>query len=171
MLLGYIIIASLIILDQGLKLLSVALAPQGGTLIKVIIDRVFEFHYLVNRGASFGMLQDKQWLFMIITVLALVLFGYLFTKVDFKNKKVYSIAVVLLLAGTLGNAIDRVFRDGGVIDMIRLPFLNNILELIKIPGFTFNLADLYLTVAIVLYVVEVFFLEGRREKKQNEIQN
>src|SRR5690554_859081 len=105
MLLGYIIIASLIILDQGLKLLSVALAPQGGTLIKVIIDRVFEFHYLVNRGASFGMLQDKQWLFMIITVLALVLFGFLFTKVDFKNKKVYSIAVVLLLAGTLGNAI------------------------------------------------------------------
>lgn len=165
MIVGYILIIGLILFDQLFKLISIRFAPESGTLIKVVIKDVFEFHHLINRGASFGMLNGKQWLFAIITIIALVIFGYFFTKINFKTKKLFSIAVVLFIAGTLGNAIDRLFRDGGVIDMIQLPFLNSLLSNFGIPGFTFNLADLYLNFAIVLYIIDLFFLEPKRVKK------
>lgn len=167
MLIGYLLIFGLIMFDQILKLLSLHFytAGQSGTLIKVLINNVLEFHHLINTGASFGMLEGKQFLFSLITIGALIIFGYLFSEIDFKNKKVYSISVILFIAGTLGNAIDRIFRAGGVIDMIEMPILNKILGFINIPGFTFNLADVYLNFAIALFIIDIIFLEGKRAKK------
>lgn len=170
MLIGYIIVFGLILFDQIVKVLSLHFYTPGqsGTLIKVLIKDVLEFHHLINTGASFGMLEGKQFLFALITIGALIIFGYLFTKIDFKTKKVYTWSIILFIAGAFGNAVDRIFRAGGVIDMIEMPILNKLLGLINIPGFTFNIADVYLNFAIVLFVIDLLFLEGKREKKDAE---
>lgn len=162
MLLGYILIIILIGFDQLVKFLSLLFKSDTTSLIKVLIPEVLEFHYIINEGASFGMLEGKQGLFALITVISLLIFGYLFTFVDFKKKKVYSISVILFIAGTFGNAIDRLFRGGGVVDMLNMPILNNILSVFNISPFIFNLADVYLNFAIVLFVIDLLFLEKKR---------
>lgn len=169
MLLGGILIVILLFLDQIIKLISIALETSGSSLISVLIPNVLEFHYIVNEGASFGMLQNQQLIFSLITVIALAIFGYLFTSINFKTKKVYTISVVLFISGTLGNAIDRIFRGGGVIDMFNMPILNDILSIFNISPFIFNLADLYLNLAIVLFIIDMLFLERKRVDKNGEL--
>lgn len=170
MLIGYILIVALILFDQLFKVLSLLYKSETTSLIKVVIPEVLEFHHIVNRGASFGMLEDKQFLFALVTIFALIIFGYLFTKIDFKTKKVYSISVILFIAGTLGNAIDRIFRSGGVIDMFNMPILNNILGIFNISPFIFNIADVYLNFAIVLFIIDILFFENKRSELLNENQ-
>lgn len=167
MILGYILIVVLLFLDQIVKYLSLLFEVSGNTLIKVLIPKVLEFHHIINEGASFGMLEGRQGFFAIMTIIFLIIFGYFFYEVDFKKKKVFSIATILLIAGALGNAIDRLFR-GGVIDMINMPILNDFLGLLNISPFIFNLADLYMNVGIVLFMIDLLFLERKRTELDEE---
>src|SRR5690554_5019760 len=155
MFIAYLIIILLIILDYGLKILFSSLYEVNQ--VAVIMPHVLSFGHIQNTGASFGLFEGQQLLFFIVTLLALVLFGYLFSKSNIKTKKVYTFSIIFLIAGTLGNAIDRLFY-GYVIDYIQIPFL-------PIVGQTyFNLADALLNVGLVLLMVDVLFLEGKRNK-------
>lgn len=155
-----------VLFDQLTKYLAKAFL--AGTTESVIwIPYLLELGYYENRGASLGILQDAQFLFMIITVIALAIFGYMLLDTDFKQKKVYSIAVPLFIAGTLGNAIDRALL-GYVIDFLHYPFLTPILNAVNLSNFYNNLADMYLSLAIVLFAVDLFILEPKRSKKEKK---
>lgn len=171
MIIGLIIIAAIVGLDQGLKHLAKFLLEgnglNGAEETVTWISHVLEFKYVENPGAAWGMLEGKQIFFFLITIVALGIFGYLFTKSDFKKKKVYSLAVAFLIAGTLGNAIDRLFLSY-VIDFIHVPFLTYILKIVGLANFYFNIADLALTVGVVLVMVDIFFLEPKRNRKEKE---
>jgi len=163
---GLILIVMVVLIDQIVKILvNTFMTP--GQVIRVI-PYVFELRFTRNFGAAFGMMQGRWYIFIIVTVLALAFFGYLFASNDFKKKKIYSISTILLIAGTLGNAIDRMFRigqnsegffTGYVIDMLYLPFL----EVINFR-FIFNIADVALTFGLIFFVIDLLFLEGRRKK-------
>jgi len=170
MLIGAFIILFSIILDQLTKQLAQAYIPaiiagQQGNI--VIIPKVLELSYYQNSGASFGILEGQQLLFMVITVIALAIFGYLFTDVNFKTKKVYSLSIVFFIAGTLGNAIDRALF-GYVIDFLHFPFLTPILDLFGSSNFYNNIADIVLSAAIVLFAIDLFIMEPKRKKKGKE---
>lgn len=158
MLIGILIIIGLIIIDQVTKYIAVATLMPGAVLH--VIPNLLDFQLVYNKGASFGMLSGEQLLFTFITVGALLIFGYFFTEIDFKNKKVFSIAIVLLIAGAMGNAIDRIFVEQGVIDFIHIPL---------IPLFaTFNFADAFMNIGIVLFIVDLLFLERKREENESK---
>ena len=110
---------------------------------------------------SFGLLQDQTLLFMVITMIALAMFLYLFKDISFQTKKVYSLAIVLFIAGTIGNAIDRIVLRY-VIDFMHFPFLDWLLQFIGLPNFYNNFADMYLSFGIVLFAIDLFFLEKKR---------
>lgn len=159
MLIGLFIILIAIPLDQFTKYLATTFLTDG--MPKVIIPNLLQFQLVYNDGASFGIFKGNQLFFSIVTIAALLIFGYFFISSDFKKKKVFSIAIALFIAGTLGNAIDRIFVPQGVIDMINVPL---------IPIFaTFNFADAYMNVAIVLFIIDILFLESRRENVNKEI--
>src|SRR5690606_34244161 len=120
MIISYLIILLIIIFDFVTKQIFSSIYAVGE--VDVIINDILVFGYVQNRGASFGILEGQQLVFFIVTLLALGLFGYLFSKSDIKTKKVYTLSLILLISGTLGNAIDRLFY-GYVIDFIRVPFL------------------------------------------------
>lgn len=168
MLIGYITIFLLIGFDQLVKLLSLLFRSDAGSLIKVIIPNVFEFHYIENYGASLGMFQGAQFVFAIVTIFSLILFGFLFFEGNFKTKKIYSYGISLIIAGTFGNAVDRLFRGGGVIDMISMPILDKFLDLFGIGDFIFNVADFYMTLGIILFVIDIVFLERKRDDKNDK---
>ena len=69
----------LVILDQITKNLAVIYLKDKPPY--VIFDGVFELHYLENRGAAFGMLQNQKILFVTIAVVILLIIGYLLLKI------------------------------------------------------------------------------------------
>lgn len=164
MIIGLIMIILLVGVDQGTKHFAKHVLIDGDMV--TWIPEVLTFKYIENRGAAWGMFEGKTFFFFIITLIALAAFGYLFTKSNFKRKKVYSIAVALLIAGTLGNAIDRLFL-GYVIDFIHIPFLTYILNVVGLSNFWFNIADLCLTLGIVLFAIDIIFLESKRKSDRD----
>ena len=172
MLIGILIIIGSILIDQLTKIAAVSyfgpIYNASGTLIGTtnpgfkIIPGVLEVCYAENTGSALGSFDGAYLLFFIVTVLALGFFGYLFTKVDFKHAKVYSLSISFFIGGTLGNAIDRAVR-GKVIDFMSFPFIDWIAE------FHNNWADMWLSAAIVLFAIDMLFLESKRIKKQKEL--
>jgi signal peptidase II len=166
MLISLIIIIVSLGIDQLTKYLARTMITLNAPNITVI-PNLFELSYYKNTGMSFGLLEGQQLIFMISTVIALGIFGYLFTSSNYKNKKVYSISVALFIAGTLGNAIDRSIL-GYVIDFMHFPFLDGILNAVGLSNFYNNMADMYLSAAIVLFTLDLFIFEEKRKKEQKK---
>lgn len=165
-----ILILILIILDQATKYLAKFFLE--GKPPFVFINNVITLSYQTNDGASFGILSGQLWLFILLTLAALVIFFYLFRHVSFKTKKVYSIGISLMIAGTIGNLLDRIFHKGLVIDFLLVELYEPILKLFGLSNFYNNFADMYLFVGIFLFAIDMFFLEKKREsfaKKEVEV--
>ena len=69
-----------------------------------------------------------------------------------KRRPLYSIAIVLILSGCIGNMIDRMFNNFQVYDFIELEFMNFAI---------FNIADCYLTVGVIIMAVYLLFFEQK----------
>ena len=134
------IIAALIILDQLVKAYVVQNIALGE--IKSWIPNLVSLTYLQNRGAAFSMLQDQQWFFAVITLVVMAgAIWYLHKHIEDSLWIVFGL--VLIIAGGLGNFIDRI-SQGFVVDMFHLDFINFAI---------FNVADSYLTVGVVVLLL------------------
>ncbi len=119
-----------------------------------LIDGVFELQYLENRGASFGMLQNQQWLFLIITVVLLIIITRLYIKLPHTKRILpLRICLVCITAGAIGNMIDRI-RLGYVVDFLYF-------KLINFP--IFNVADIFVTVSTFLIAFLILFYYKEEE--------
>ena len=139
-------IALLIVLDQITKIWAVA-TLKGGNIIE-LIPGVLEFNYLENKGAAFGILQNRQTVFVIAG--AIILFFLIFILFIMPQQKKYyaaNVMFVLIAAGAIGNMIDRV-RLNYVIDFIYF-------RLIDFP--VFNVADMYVSVSTVVLCLLILF--------------
>jgi len=128
-----------------------------------LIEDVLHITYVRNHGLVFGFFQGATathtFLLALFALIALAVFGTLFYRNDFSDRRTfwYALALSLLIAGTLGNAIDRLFQpDHGVIDFIDFKGFGDLWTYI------FNFADVYLNVGLALLFIDVFFLEKKR---------
>ena len=134
------IIAALIVIDQLVKAYVVQNIAIGE--IKSWIPNLVSLTYLQNRGAAFSMLQDQQWFFALITFVVMgVAVWYLHKHIE--DSWWLVTGLVLIIAGGLGNFIDRI-SQGFVVDMFHLDFINFAI---------FNVADSYLTVGVVVLLL------------------
>ena len=134
------IIAILIVLDQLVKSYVVQNIALGE--IKSWIPNLVSLTYLQNRGAAFSILQDQQLLFAFITLVVVVgAIWYLHKHMEDSFWMV--LGLTLIIAGGLGNFIDRV-SQGFVVDMFHLDFINFAI---------FNVADSYLTVGVIVLLI------------------
>lgn len=137
----------LLILDQGTKYAAL-LFLKGKDGIS-LIPHVLELTYLENRGAAFGILQNRQGLFILLTAAAVVFIAAVFYRISKKeNQTGISACLLALLAGAAGNLIDRILH-GYVIDFIYF-------SLIDFP--VFNLADCYVTLSVAVLCVLFLFV-------------
>lgn len=136
--------------DQVSKLLVVA-GMRLGESHDVIGDLV-RIWYVQNTGAAFSLFPGAIWLFVPVTVLALVMIGYFFRV--FRDRGPW-IHVILgtILAGTLGNLTDRL-RLGYVVDFVSVGIGET-----RFP--TFNVADSAVVVGIGLLVLYLTFADRR----------
>ena len=134
------IIAALIVLDQLVKAYVVQNIALGE--VKPWIPNLVSLTYLQNRGAAFSILQDQQLLFAVITLVVVVgAIWYLHKHMEDSFWMV--LGLTLIIAGGLGNFIDRV-SQGFVVDMFHLDFINFAI---------FNVADSYLTVGVIILLL------------------
>lgn len=144
--LDMVIVIAGILLDQWTKTLMTRLL-KGNTAIPVIKD-ILELDYVENRGAAFGMLQGKRVYFLILAAAVLILFIWLLFKLPLEKKyNKLHIALSLILAGAVGNTIDRGLR-GYVVDFVYF-------KLIDFP--VFNVADIFITVTTIWLAILLFF--------------
>lgn len=125
-----------------------------------IIPNIFTLHYLENRGAAWGMLQNATWLFIIITIVVIIAMVYFYSKIPFKKDyRLLRISIIILSAGAVGNFIDRILWRY-VVDFLYIKCIN-------FP--VFNIADCYVCISAVLllycllfkYKDEDFFGKGK----------
>jgi len=144
----YIMIATillLVIIDQLTKQYIVSTMYLGESI--TVINNFFLISSHRNTGGAWGILTGQMVVFYFITFNAFVLFYFLIKEVDFKNKKVYSVAVTLLIAGAIGNFVDRVlFQE--VVD-----FLDFYIFGYDFP--IFNVADMCLVIGMFLFGYDI----------------
>ncbi len=152
---GALLAAILIGLDQVTKWFAVAKLKDNDAF--VIIKGVFELHYLENRGAAFGVMQGKKVFFIIITIVMVLFLIYAFGRIP-AEKRFYPLHAICitLFAGAVGNFIDRVVHNY-VIDFFYF-------SLIDFP--IFNVADIYVTCAVALFVILFLFYYKEAELDQ-----
>ena len=102
------------------------------TETRPFIDGFIDFTYINNKGGAWGLMDGHTWILLSLTFFIMIICVALLIKEGFKNKLLF-FAVSLILSGGIGNMIDRIFRDGNVVDFIHLHFM---------PEFpVFNIAD------------------------------
>ena len=134
----YVLAIAIILIDQ---LSKVFLINKSFTIIPNVLD----ITYTENYGAAFGI--GTKYIIMLFSVIIIV--GILTYIIHEKNKITSFSPYILILAGSIGNLIDRLFR-GYVIDFIDLDFMN-------FP--IFNIADICITLGVCILLVN--FLKNK----------
>ncbi len=116
-----------------------------------------EFYYTTNTGAAFSSFAGRRTLLIVLPIIMMIaLLIYLYKSKD--NSPWMNLAVITIIAGGLGNLIDRIFY-GYVVDFINFQF-------ISFP--VFNLADIFVCVGGILLVVYILFFSSDSKGKENE---
>ena len=141
----YLII--LILIDQGAKFWVRTYLKVHGPI--TLIPKTLSLDYHENNGAVWGIMSGKVPFLIILTIIIFLVILYLYLKIpQGKKYNILKILCVFIMAGALGNFIDRCYL-GYVVDFIYF-------VLIDFP--VFNLADSYLTVScILLLLLSVFY--------------
>jgi signal peptidase II len=129
----FIIVFAILALDRLTKLFFVHSLAAGDSI--PVIKGYFHFTLVYNRGAAFGMLKDQIPFFILTSGIAIFFILLNFKKSTASEK----LALGLILAGAIGNLVDRIFL-GYVIDF---------LDFHVAPHFywpVFNIADSALTI-------------------------
>lgn len=143
--------------DQAVKYWAfTSLQPQNTI---PIIENVFHLTYIENRGAAFSLFArfDSRWIFVALAVVITIAIFSVMRK-DLIQTKLGCWSLVMVAAGALGNAIDRVIR-GFVVDMFDF-------RLIHFP--VFNIADIFICVGGVLFIL--YFMFQHKDKDEAEKQ-
>lgn len=153
--LAVIITFVLIAIDQLSKLYALnVIKPQGQI---TLIDNFYYMTYVENRGAAFGMMQNKQLFFIVVTLVIFAVFAYVLIKYKIEGR-LFFVAVVLIFSGGIGNLIDRVFR-GFVVDFLQFSFFSPVC----------NIADYYITVGAVLLIISVLFCKKNIAPRKDKL--
>lgn len=142
-------IVVLVGIDRAIKLWAVAnLAPVSSM---PFIPYLIELRFALNEGMAFSMLSGKQFFLVGVTTILMLGIAYLLFFKS-KGKTLQQVAFVLILAGGIGNLIDRA-TTGAVVDYINLLFMDFAI---------FNFADICVCVGAGLYVLCIL-LDGDDE--------
>ena len=141
-------------LDQVTKWLAEASLSYGRP---VEILPVLDFTLLYNPGAAFSFLSNaggwQRWFFIVLSSVVSLALVILLPK---QKHLLGRAAFCLVLAGALGNLIDRV-RFGYVVDFIHFHWQGNYFP-------AFNLADSAISVGVCLLIIEWYLVERKQDK-------
>jgi len=152
-----------VLVDQVTKSIVVATMTEGQEI--TVINHLFYLIFVRNPGAAFSMASGQTWIF---SILAIAVTGVIIWAIRRIHSRAWAVVFGLILGGTIGNLIDRLFREPGfgvghVIDFLNLPWL--------MPAI-FNVADIAISTAAVTFVILVLLgigLNGKRTRNSESL--
>lgn len=142
---GIIILILGIVLDRISKIWALNTLASGKDI--VIIKNLFTFSYLENRGAAFGIFQNRLIFLSLITVIVILGVAYFIVKYK-PTSKLLKISLSLIISGAIGNLIDRIYYKF-VVDFIMLHYK----DVYFFP--TFNVADTLVVIGTILLAIYI----------------
>ena len=146
----FLLAAGLVALDQFVKYLVLTHIPLHGSV--PFIPYLLELTYVQNRGAAFSLFSNHTWLLTLCSLVMSVVLAVAVWKKFFAHP-LGRTALTLVLAGAVGNLIDRAAR-GFVVDMFHTLFMEFAV---------FNVADICLVVGCIAASLYYVFLSDRLE--------
>lgn len=122
----------------------------------VLIPNFISFIYAENEGVAFSMLSGNRLFIILITILLLGILIYMLEKEHVNSKQNLKLVVLsygFLFGGILGNLVDRIIK-GVVVDYVSLNIFGYHFPI-------FNLADLFITLGVILLVIKTLKEEKR----------
>ncbi len=153
----FVVVASVVlVIDQVTKVLAVELleGEPSSTLIPGLLDLTF----LRNPGAAFGQGSSMT---IVLTLIAIAVAGVVIRMATQLRDRGWAVGLGLLLAGAVGNLMDRLFREPE-------PLRGQVVDFIDYGPFVGNVADIALTVAAVVIVwrtIRGVSIDGTKETR------
>lgn len=126
-----------------------------------IIEPFLNWTLAYNYGAAFSFLADQggwqKWFFAGLA-LVMSIFLIIYLRKAPRQAKLLNLGLALILGGAIGNLIDRI-RIGKVVDFIHVHYA----DVWHYP--IFNIADMGIVLGVALVVIDMLFLEGKRNAK------
>ena len=141
-----LIIIGIVIADQATKIAVRTLMTEGQSID--VIDGFFSITYYENSGVAFSLLSGHRWVVTAVQLIAMIMVAILLFKLKGQSK-LGDVALAMILAGGIGNIIDRVIQ-GSVTDMISFSIFPPV----------FNVADIGVTVGCGLLILDLLIGEN-----------
>jgi signal peptidase II len=146
-----------VVLDQVTKYLVISTMDMNQVI--TIIPGLLNFNRIPpNSGAAFGILEGQTWFLITVTLLIMIICISMLIRRTFESRTMFW-AICMVLAGGIGNMIDRIFRGGNVVDFLEFGFM-------EFP--VFNVADCAVCIGaamIVIYFIIDFVKDARAKRK------
>lgn len=149
-LLSFFIVTTIFTLDRLSKYIILKLSEPLGEL-NISITSFLNFNLLWNNGIAFGLLSFKQSFYYNIVTLVIILVTMVVMWFAHISKGLEKISFLFIIGGSFGNIFDR-FYYSSVIDFIDISYKN-------FHWFIFNLADMFITLGILILI----FLEFKKK--------
>ena len=150
-------LAVVVIIDQLSKWLAVATLPPCEAV--PVLGDWFRFLLVRNPGAAFSMGTDATIVLAFVQLIAVGVAVFLAFRA---RTGLSALTIGLIGGGAAGNLIDRIFREPGGMH-------GHVVDFFSFWNFAiFNVADIAITVGVVLYLAIVFIVEPRAERKAQE---
>lgn len=149
-----------IVADQLSKLYVLENVPLANAVSDTtpLIKGIVDLTHIHNNGGAWGMLGGYTWVLLGVTIVVMIICIAMLIKNGFKSKLLFW-SVLLILAGGIGNMIDRIFRGGAVVDFLQFHFW---------PTFpVFNIADIAVCIGaglLILYFLVDIYNERKNQK-------
>lgn len=157
-----LLIIILTVADQVIKI-----AVNGGIELGEVIEvikfgevKIFSLTHIRNSGAAWSIMEGKTW-FLIALPIVVCMIGLVYMYKIRNGSKLELISLAMLVAGGVGNLIDRVSM-GEVIDYIKF-------EPVNFP--IFNFADICVVIGAILFCVSIFITDVVKEKQQKQAES
>lgn len=120
-----------------------------------VIPDILRLIYVKNEGAAFSILSGYRGGLIAVSALAIIV-AMVFVFRNYRGNKIIISAISMVMAGGIGNLIDRVVY-GFVTDMISFSFFPPV----------FNVADIAVTCGCIILIVYIFFFESKKEDSKD----
>ena len=144
----FFIILGIFCLDRITKVYLLNLQANG-TEIDLYINSFLNFYLVWNTGIGFGLASMEKSIYYHALTLVIIMVNFVLIYLLIKSKGIYSYLFAIIIGGSLGNLFDRIYYFA-VPDFIDF-------HLGKYHWFIFNVADIFITVGIIGYIVVELF--------------
>ena len=151
LLVGFIFLVICFALDRLSKIYILNILNNEGQ-VDFYINQFLNIYLVWNTGIGFGLFASEDQLFYNIFTAIIVIINLAILYFAFIESKIKSLFLMIILGGSLGNLFDRLYYRA-VPDFIDLHYDN-------FHWFTFNVADIFITLGIMTYIFKSFLVKN-----------